>query len=92
MSPIVGDRELRLELSQYINDKKSVLIKDLEVNDVLLKKIRDGSVTKEELEPLFGEGDDIVLDEGERMIILKKREKKISNSELLSYIENIAFE
>ncbi len=92
MAPIVGDRELRLELSKYINDKKSVIIKDLEVNDVLLKKIRDGSVTKEELEPLFGEGDDIVLDEGERMIILKKREKKISNSELLSYIENIAFE
>ena len=88
MGPIIGDRELRLELSKYKTGKKSIIIEDKEVSDSLLEKIRDVTVTKDELARFFNERNNVVLDEGERLVISKKREKRIDHSEILRFIGN----
>jgi transcriptional regulator with XRE-family HTH domain len=88
MGPILGDRELRLELSKYKTGNKSIIIDDREVSDSLLEKIRDVTVTKDELALFFNERNDVVLDEGERLIISKKREKGIAHSEILRFIDS----
>ncbi|MCX5815321.1 MAG: helix-turn-helix transcriptional regulator [Proteobacteria bacterium] len=88
MGPILGDRELRLELPKYKTGNKSIIIGDREVSDSLLEKIRDVTVTKDELARLFNERNDVVLDEGERLIISKKREKGIAHSEILRFIDS----
>jgi len=68
MGPIVEGRELRLELSKYKTGNKSIIIEDREVSDSLLEKIRDVTVTKDELARFFNERNDVVLDEGERLL------------------------
>ena len=88
MGPIVEGRELRLELSKYKTGNKSIIIEDREVSDSLLEKIRDVTVTKDKLARFFNERNDVVLDEGERLIISKKREKVIDHSEILRFMDS----
>ena len=92
MGPILGDRELRLELSKYKTDKKSIIIEDKEISDSLLKKIKNVTATKDELARLFNERNDVVLDEGERLIILEKRKKGVAHSEILRFIDSCQVE
>ncbi|MCX5814856.1 MAG: helix-turn-helix transcriptional regulator [Proteobacteria bacterium] len=87
MGSIIEGRELRLELSKYKTGNKSIIIEDREVSDSLLKKIRDVTVTKDELARFFNERNDVVLDEGERLVISKKREKRIDHSDILRFID-----
>jgi len=69
--PLVGDRELRIELSKY----KSITIEDKEIGDVFLKKIKNSTATKEEVEKLFPEENEIKLNEDEKKLIMKIRSK-----------------
>ena len=82
-APLVGDRELRIELDKFRNEKKSIMIEDKEIGDTFLKKIKSSTVTKDELEKLFPEEDEIILNENEKKLIMKIRSKGMN---LLDFI------